>query len=185
VASSLDLSLILSPGLTFALGGLSLICDAPIALSLASSSDGAVLDAQERSRHFVLRNGCRLGLQRLSLINVYHAQDGGAISASSATRYLQDTTIANCVARFGGGVYANANSTVLVVRSTIWSARQRWCDVLPSAVRQPGSPARSPPLPDHVPHVGIRSPNHIPRLATHAHPRRVAAGFTWIPRASR
>jgi hypothetical protein len=119
MASRLDLSLTLPPGLIFTLGGLPLVCEAPITLSIQSSSDGAVLDAQQRSRHFVLRNGCSLVLQRLSLINDSNAQDGGAISVSSATLHLLDTTIAHCVARFGGGVYANADSSVSIIRSTV------------------------------------------------------------------
>jgi hypothetical protein len=68
IGSGFDLSLTL-PALTFALGGLPLECDAPIELSLRSFADGAVLDAQELSNHFVLSNGCHLIIERLTLIN--------------------------------------------------------------------------------------------------------------------
>jgi hypothetical protein len=67
--SKMNLSLALPPAMILALYGLPLVCDAPIELSVRSSSDGAILDAQERSRHFELQNGCRLVLQGLSLIN--------------------------------------------------------------------------------------------------------------------
>jgi hypothetical protein len=69
LASRQNASLTLPPGWTFALGGEALVCNAPIEFSIASFSDGAILDAQDRTRHFDLQNGCRLVLQHLSLIN--------------------------------------------------------------------------------------------------------------------
>jgi hypothetical protein len=73
ISSGLNLSLAL-PALTFALGGMPFQCSASIELSVRSFPNGAVLDAEELSSHFILSNGCRLVVEGISLVNGYSEQ---------------------------------------------------------------------------------------------------------------
>ena len=64
-----NISLVLASGTLLKLGGEPFVCDAPIDVTIYSASGRAMLDAESRCPHFVLRNGCRLTVQGLTLVN--------------------------------------------------------------------------------------------------------------------
>ena len=69
VASGAGASLYLQSGATFRLGGEPLRCNTTVDITLASSFAGATVDAEGLSRVIEVKNGCRLTLRRLNLLN--------------------------------------------------------------------------------------------------------------------
>jgi type V secretory pathway adhesin AidA len=99
VVPGASLSLYLSPGTTFRLGGEPILCNAPINLTMDSSHGGATLDAEQASGTFRISDGCHLKLGSLSLVHG-HAQ-GQADDGS------------------GGGIYVRGDSMVTLQGSNI------------------------------------------------------------------
>lgn len=95
-------------------------CNAPVHVSVRSDA-GATIDGGGLSRIFHLSNNCTLSLRRLTLVNGFSADNGGAIfGEESGSVWLEDTEIISCRSgRSGGAISLNYMGDVSLINSTI------------------------------------------------------------------
>eukprot|EP00966_Prymnesium_polylepis_P287631 6643577-Prymnesium_polylepis.2 len=113
------LSLFLPPGSVFGVEGTPIDVSA-IELLIASDGEGAMLDAQQLSQVFIVRDGGRLWLRAITLANGYSHGSGGALwLADHCVATLSSCTIVNATAQSGGAIYCYVSSVLTMLSSAI------------------------------------------------------------------
>ena len=127
LASALAPSLFLPAGTRFELGGEQLVISGGTNATLASEGEGATLDAQRLSRVITVRGASRLVLVRIHLVNgdAGDAGAGGGIMVREVSfLYLENATITNCSASWGGGMDVYSSVAMLQHATFIHCAAQ-------------------------------------------------------------